>query len=103
MRGRKSSCLGGGNEKKALRKKPRWVRKDKDRSDGGQCLNPFRRWSSVTRVKVGFCALLFPCCSAQKLSAETIARENTKRKNGYMAPGMLEKNKKQYRMQACKR
>jgi len=103
MRGRKSSCLGGGNEKKALRKKPRWVRKDKDRSDGGQCLNPFRRWSSVTRVKVGFCALLFPCCSAQKLSADTIARENTKRKNGCMAPGMLEKNKKQYRMQTCKR
>jgi hypothetical protein len=36
MRGRKSSCLGGGNEKKERRKKPRWVRKDKDRSDGGQ-------------------------------------------------------------------
>ena len=36
MRGRKSSCRGGGNEKKERRKKPRWVRKDKDRSDGGQ-------------------------------------------------------------------
>jgi hypothetical protein len=36
MRGRKSSCLGGGNEKKERRKKPRWVRKDKDGSDGGQ-------------------------------------------------------------------
>jgi hypothetical protein len=36
MRGRKNSCLGGGNDKKERRKKPRWVRKDKDRSDGGQ-------------------------------------------------------------------
>jgi hypothetical protein len=36
MRGRKSSCLGGGNEKKERRKKPRWGRKDKVRSDGGQ-------------------------------------------------------------------
>ena len=38
MRGRKSLCLGRGNEKKERRKKPRWVRKDKskDRSDGGQ-------------------------------------------------------------------
>jgi hypothetical protein len=36
MRGRKSSCLGGGNEKKERRKKPRWMRKDKGRSDGGQ-------------------------------------------------------------------
>jgi hypothetical protein len=36
VRERKSSCLGEGNEKKERRKKPRWVRKDKDRSDGGQ-------------------------------------------------------------------
>ena len=34
-----------------------------------------------------FCALLFPCCSAQKLSAETIARENTKRKKWVHGPG----------------
>jgi hypothetical protein len=38
MRGRKSSCLRGGNEKKERRKKPRRVHKDedRDRSDGGQ-------------------------------------------------------------------
>jgi hypothetical protein len=36
MRGRKNSCPSGGNEKKERRKEPRWVRKDKDRNDGGQ-------------------------------------------------------------------
>jgi hypothetical protein len=36
MRGIKNSCPSRGNGKKERRKGPRWVRKDKDRSDGGQ-------------------------------------------------------------------
>ena len=54
-----------------------------------------------------FCSFVlcyFPVALCRRCQQKQLReRTQSEKKNGYMAPGMLEKNKKQYRMQACKR
>ena len=69
MRGRKSSCLGGGNEKKERRKKPRWVRKDKDGGKGHD---------SHTGMAYSRVGMRHQCRSFVQMDTERVNRQETR-------------------------